>query len=155
MLVQDRIDPFSDPPKNRKSLSKNLDFSTWASENLYRILIFLLLITTVAALFYLRNYSTSGSDAAALLCLQSTQSHIIHPKLPDIDFKSVARILDKVTPFSNFQSEKWIVVSVSDYPSDSLKKLSKIKGWQVLAVGNSKTPKDWSYKGIIFIELMR
>lgn len=159
MLVQDRIVPPSDSPKlhNHQSrskpfsiASKNLDFSTWASENLYKILTILLLITTVAALFFLRNYSTAGGDAAALLCLQSTQSHSIHPKFPQINWNSINRIVDKSTPFSNFRSEKWIVVSVSDYPSDSLRKRTKIKGWQVLAIGNSRTPKDWNLKGMVW-----
>lgn len=45
------------------------------------------------------------------------------------------------------------MVSVSDYPSDSLKKMVRINGWQVLAIGNSKTPKDWSLKGAIFLSL--
>ncbi|KAL0383544.1 UNVERIFIED_CONTAM: putative glycosyltransferase STELLO2 [Sesamum calycinum] len=160
MLVQDRIVPPSDASKlhNHQSRSKpfsipskNLDFSTWASENLYKILTILLLITTVAALFFLRNYSTAGGDAAALLCIQSTQSHTIHPKFPQINWNSINRIVDKSTPFSSFRSEKWIVVSVSDYPSDSLKKMTKIKGWQVLAIGNSKTPKDWNLKGTCLV----
>ncbi|KAK4412953.1 putative glycosyltransferase STELLO2 [Sesamum alatum] len=162
MLVQDRIVPPSDAPKlhNQQSRSKpfsipskNLDFSTWASENSYKILTILLLITTVAALFFIRNYSTAGGDAAALLCIQSTQSHTIHPKFPQINWNSINRIVDKSTPFSSFRSEKWIVVSVADYPSDSLKKLTKIKGWQVLAIGNSKTPKDWTLKGAIYLSL--
>ena len=42
---------------------------------------------------------------------------------------------------------------MSDYPSDSLRKLVRIKGWQVLAIGNSKTPLDWSLKGAIFLSL--
>ncbi|KAK6149149.1 hypothetical protein DH2020_016674 [Rehmannia glutinosa] len=162
MQVQDRIVPPSDSPKpyNHQSRSKpfsihskNLDFSTWASENLYKILTILLLITTVAALFFLRNYSTAGGDAAALLCLQSTQSHLIHPKFPKINWNSINRIDDKSTPYSSFRSEKWIVVSVSDYPSDSLRKLTKLKGWQVLAIGNSRTPKDWNLKGVIYLSL--
>lgn len=45
------------------------------------------------------------------------------------------------------------MVSVSDYPSNSLQSLVKIKGWQVLAVGNSRTPKDWSLKGAIYLSL--
>lgn len=160
MQVQDRVIPVSDAskPHNHQSRSKpfsittkNLDFSTWASENLYRILTILLLIATVAALFFLRNYSTAGGDAAALLCLQSTQSHAIHPKFPKINWNSIDRIVDKSTPYSSFRSEKWVVVSVSDYPSDSLGKLTKIKGWQVLAIGNSRTPKDWSLKGTVSV----
>ncbi|KAG8371955.1 hypothetical protein BUALT_Bualt12G0016600 [Buddleja alternifolia] len=162
MFVQDRIGPPDEDSKlhnhqsRNKSFSissKNLDFAAWVSENLYKILTILLLITTVAALFYLRNYSAAGGDAAALFCLQSTQSHSIHPKFPQINWNSIDRIVDKTTPFSSFRSEKWIVVSVSDYPSDSLKKLTKIKGWQVLAIGNSKTPKDWQLKGAIYLPL--
>ncbi|KAF4388840.1 hypothetical protein F8388_019019, partial [Cannabis sativa] len=42
--------------------------------------------------------------------------------------------------------ERWIIISASDYASDSLRKLVKIKGWQVLTIGNSKTPSDWSLK---------
>ncbi|KAI3472194.1 hypothetical protein Pfo_029682 [Paulownia fortunei] len=138
MLVQDRIVPPSDSPKphNHQSRgkpfsnpSKNLDFSTWAAENLYKILTILLLITT------------------------STQSHSIHPKFPQINWNSINRIVDKSTPFSSFRMEKWIVVSVSDYPSDSLRKMTKIKGWQVLAIGNSRTPKDWNLKGVIYLSL--
>lgn len=29
--------------------------------------------------------------------------------------------------------------------------MAKIKGWQVLAIGNSRTPKDWKLKGMIFL----
>lgn len=44
-------------------------------------------------------------------------------------------------------------MSVSSYPSDSLKKLVKMKGWQVLAIGDSKTPSDWVLKGAIYLSL--
>ncbi|KZV36356.1 hypothetical protein F511_03797 [Dorcoceras hygrometricum] len=158
MLVQDRVFPSSDGPKPPKSKfrllpPKNLDFSTWVSENIFRIGLIVLVITTVAAVFWLRNYSTAGGDAAALLCLQSTQSHAIHPKFPQLDWNSIPRVVDKVSPFSSFRSQKWIVVSVSDYPSESLKKMAKIKGWQVLAIGNSRTPEDWKLKGVIYLSL--
>lgn len=132
--------------------TKNLDFSTCVCENLYRIIILFILVTTVAALFFLRN-GAYGSDTSTLLCIQSTQSHAIHPQLPQIRWSSVPPIADKSGVFANFRSEKWIVVSVSDYPSDALRKLGKIKGWQLLAVGNSNTPKDWALKGTIHLSL--
>lgn len=132
--------------------TKKLDFSAWVCENLYRIIILFILVTTVAALFFLRN-GAYGSDTSALLCIQSTQSHAIHPQLPQIRWNSIPPIADKSSAFANFRSEKWIVVSVSDYPSDSLRKLGKIKGWQLLAVGNSNTPRDWALKGTIYLSL--
>ncbi|XP_075474387.1 putative glycosyltransferase STELLO2 [Primulina tabacum] len=162
MLVQDRVFSSSDGPKSLNHQSRNkfrlfppkkLDFSTWLSENIFRIGMIILVITTVAAVFCLRNYYTAGGDAAALMCLQSTQSHSIHPKFPQINWNSIPRVVDKVTPFSSFRSEKWIVVSVSEYPSESLKKMAKIKGWQVLAIGNSRTPEDWKLKGVIYLSL--
>lgn len=45
------------------------------------------------------------------------------------------------------------MVSVSDYPSDALQKLVKTRRWQVLAIGNSRTPSDWKLKGVIFLSL--
>ncbi|KAH0759805.1 hypothetical protein KY290_023298 [Solanum tuberosum] len=167
MLVQDREDGVSKSPKGSKPIrerssiplsrtpnrfngAKNLDFSTWVSENLYKILTILLLISTIAIFFYLRS---AAGDTTTLLCLQSTQTHSIRPEFPKINWNNIPAILDKSTPYANFRSEKWVVVSVSDYPSDSLRKLGRIKGWQVLAVGNSKTPKDWNLKGTIFLSL--
>ncbi|CAA6668962.1 unnamed protein product [Spirodela intermedia] len=51
----------------RFSRPKSLEFSTWFSDNLYKIVAIFLLATSVAALFFLRNVG----DTAALLCFQS------------------------------------------------------------------------------------
>ncbi|KAF5821350.1 hypothetical protein HanXRQr2_Chr01g0012911 [Helianthus annuus] len=156
MLVQ-QDNPKPQNPKspkfhpNRFSPSKSLDFSTWVSQNLYKIITISILITTVAAVFFLR---TTG-DSAAFLCFrsQTTTPQTLTLKYPQIDYDSIAPIVDNTTPYSRFRSDNWVIVSVSDYPSNSVKKLLKIKGWQVLAVGNSKTPDDWSLKGTIFLSL--
>lgn len=159
MLVQDRAAPKS--PKHaqirarptlhpsRFSESKSLDFSTWLSENLYKIVSVLLLIATVAALFFLRNVG----DTAALLCFENQAQALEKIHFPHVNWNSITPISDKSSPYANFRSERWIVVSVSDYPTDSLRKLVRIKGWQVLAIGNSQTPSDWSLKGAIFLSL--
>ncbi|KAL5540417.1 hypothetical protein UlMin_044933 [Ulmus minor] len=162
MLVQDRDAPKS--PKqsqhsqirtlptfrtNRFSESKSLDFSTWFSENLYKIVTVLVLIGTVAALFFLRNVG----DTAALLCFENKAQALEKIQFPQVNWNLNERISDKSSPYANFRTERWIVVSVSNYPTDSLRKLVKMKGWQVLAIGNSKTPSDWSLKGAIFLSL--
>ncbi|KAF3442694.1 hypothetical protein FNV43_RR16611 [Rhamnella rubrinervis] len=159
MLVQDRAAPKS--PKHtqirgvptlhpsRFSESKSLDFSTWLSENLYKVISVLLLIATVAALFFLRNVG----DTAALLCFENQAQALEKIHFPHVNWNSIAPISDKSSPYANFRSERWIIVSVSDYPTDSLRKLVRIKGWQVLAIGNSQTPSDWSLKGAIFLSL--
>ncbi|KAJ9184800.1 hypothetical protein P3X46_004488 [Hevea brasiliensis] len=134
----------------RFSPSKSLDFSTWFSENLYKIIICFFLIATVAAVFFLR----STGDTAAFLYLQS-KSQPIEKTLPfpHINWNHIPPIADRASIYASFRTEKWIVVSVSDYPSDSLKKLVKIKGWQLLAIGNSKTPSGWALKGAIYLSL--
>ncbi|KAG6640928.1 probable glycosyltransferase STELLO2 [Carya illinoinensis] len=158
MLVQERSTPKS--PKSqirtlptlhptRFSEAKSLDFSTWVSENLYKIFTVLLLIATVAALFFLRNVG----DTAALLCFETQSKNLEKLEFPQINWNSIAPITDKSSPYANFRTKQWIVVSVSEYPTDSLRNLVKIRGWQVLAIGNSKTPSDWSLKGAIFLSL--
>ncbi|XP_044468252.1 probable glycosyltransferase STELLO1 [Mangifera indica] len=151
MLVQDRSVPKSQIRSTlpRFSESKSLDFSTWVSENLYKIVVIILLISTIVGLFYLRNYS----DGANLLQTTSKEHSPNAIKLPEINWNSIQRITDTSSVYSKFQSEKWIIVSVDRYPTDSLRKLVKIKGWQVLAIGNSRTPKDWILKGAIFLSL--
>ncbi|WOG98077.1 hypothetical protein DCAR_0417418 [Daucus carota subsp. sativus] len=159
MLVQDRVNPKGEPGSkstsrhpSRFSESKSLDFSTWVNDNLYKVFIVGLLIATVVALFFLRN----AGDSAALLCFQS-QAKPIEKTLhfPAVDWTKVEEIRDKSTPYANFQSENWIVVSVESYPTDSVRNLAKIKGWQVLAIGDSRTPDDWSLKGTIFLSLQQ
>ncbi|XP_057982105.1 probable glycosyltransferase STELLO2 [Malania oleifera] len=158
MLVQDRAAPKSPKSHGRAPPSfhpgrlphpKNLDFSTWVSDNLYKILIICLLILTVAALFFLRNVG----DTAAFLCFETQSKELEKIDFPQVSWDSVPSIVDKSSPFANFRSERWIVVSVSSYATDSIRNLVKIKGWQVLAIGNSKTPPDWNLKGAIFLSL--
>ncbi|KAK9921968.1 hypothetical protein M0R45_030459 [Rubus argutus] len=155
MLVQERTTPkspkYSHAPQIRAvpNFSPNLDFSTWVSENLYKIVTVVALIATVALLFVLR----SVGDTAALLCFQNQAQAIERIQMPQLDERSIKRISDTTSPYAAFRSDKWVVVSVSDYPSEALRKVVKIRGWQVLAVGNSKTPSDWSLKGAIFLSL--
>ncbi|KAJ1378662.1 hypothetical protein SESBI_47604, partial [Sesbania bispinosa] len=136
MLVQDRASPTpkssipnpkrttSLPTTNRFAETKNLDFSAWVSDNLYKIVAILLLVVTVAALFFLRNVG----DTAALLCFEKQAEDLERIHFPRVDWNSITTIADKTSKYASFRSEKWIVVSVLSYPSDSLKRLVKIKG---------------------------
>ncbi|CAM8890152.1 hypothetical protein QQ045_024576 [Rhodiola kirilowii] len=153
MLVQDRSPDAA--PKSTKIRShrfpesKELDFSTCFSDNLCKIVTIAALIVTVAAVFFLRNVG----DSAALICFQSQTNELEKIHYPRINFNSVSPISDRSTPYRSFSTEKWIVVSVSDYPSDRFRDLLKIKGWQVLAIGNSQTPTDWNLTGTIYLSL--
>ncbi|KAL5137642.1 putative glycosyltransferase STELLO1 [Glycine soja] len=129
--------------------TKSLDFSAWVSDNLVRIVAVVLLVATVAAVFFLRN----AGDTAALLCFENQARELERIAYPRVDWSAIAPIADRTSKFSSFRSEKWIVVSVSGYPSDALRRLVKMKGWQVVAVGGSNTPSDWTLKGAIFLSL--
>uniref|UniRef100_A0A803PCX8 Argonaute linker 2 domain-containing protein n=1 Tax=Cannabis sativa TaxID=3483 RepID=A0A803PCX8_CANSA len=89
-------------------------------------------------------------DTAALLSFENQVEALEKIEFRKVNWNSITPIIDKGSPYANFWMERWIIVSVSDYASDSLRKLVKIKGWQVLAIGNSKTPSDWSLKCAIF-----
>ncbi|KAF5179676.1 putative transmembrane protein [Thalictrum thalictroides] len=155
MLVQDRFTPKSQirslpqTHPDRRSVAKNLDFSTWVSVNFYKVVAISILVVSVAGIFFLRNV---GSNAA-LICLQTRTVELERIPFPQIDWNNIQHISDKTTPYASFHSQRWIIVSVSTYPNDSLRKLVRIKGWQVLAIGNSKTPSDWNLKGAIFLSL--
>ncbi|XP_072984860.1 probable glycosyltransferase STELLO2 [Typha latifolia] len=165
MLVQERsgpkplsrLSPPSSPRPPNRRIGKSLDFSAWASENAYKIVAVCVLAATVAALFFLRN----AGDTAALLCFEKTQSAASAAgrriPYPQISWSSVPPIRplgpSAASPYASFRSERWIVVSVSSPPTDELRALARIKGWQLLAVGNSRTPADWALKGAVFLSL--
>ncbi|RZR76857.1 hypothetical protein BHM03_00001774 [Ensete ventricosum] len=168
MLVQDRSGPKPHKPpsstlpasdrdhRRRLAPAKSLDFSTWASDNLYKILAVSFLVATVAALFFLR----SAGDTAALLCFEKTtrsassaSSRIIYPQISWNSVPPIKPLDPSASPYASFRSDRWIIVSVSAYPTGSLRSLARIKGWQLLAVGNSVTPPDWSLRGAIFLSL--
>ncbi|XP_068661944.1 probable glycosyltransferase STELLO2 [Aristolochia californica] len=155
MLVQDRAAPKPSKPHPRSlsplrfSEPKSLDFSTWLSDNLYKVLTVGLLIGAVAIFFLLRNFA----DTAAILCLESRAESITSIPYPKLAFNSIPANSDSSSPYASFRAERWIVVSVFGPPSDTLRNLAKIKGWQLLAIASGDTPPDWSLKGAIFLSL--
>ena len=49
--------------------------------------------------------------------------------------------------------DKWIVVTTINYPSAALKKLSTLKNWRLVVVGDKKTPKDWQLENCEFLSI--
>ena len=48
-------------------------------------------------------------------------------------------------------SNKWIVVTTINYPTKALKKLSELDGWQLIVIGDKKTPLDWHLDNCIYL----
>jgi hypothetical protein len=53
----------------------------------------------------------------------------------------------------SFRVERWIVVAVSSPPTVVRAMLARVKGWQLLAVGDSHTPVGWELKSDVFLSL--
>lgn len=64
--------------------------------------------------------------------------------LSDLVIKYIIAVL-AVLPLFIFcrEAENWIVVTTIHYPTEALKKLAKLSDWQLLVIGDKKTPKDW------------
>jgi hypothetical protein len=58
-----------------------------------------------------------------------------------------------VSILSNKTSEKWIVVTSINNPTDSINSLSKIENFQLVVVGDITSPNNWSYPNVIFLSL--
>ncbi|KAL8171490.1 hypothetical protein V2J09_023294 [Rumex salicifolius] len=143
--------PHNFPSSKSKSGLNSLGSSTCLSLNPLKVTAFFLLFLTFAAFLFL----LPAADPSSLFCfrLNSKSKISIEIQNPRIDFKSIAPIKDTSSPYASFRSDQWIVVSVSEHPTDSIRSLARIRGWQVLAVGNSETPPDWSLKGTIYLSL--
>ena len=50
-------------------------------------------------------------------------------------------------------NDKWIVVTTINEPTEQIGKLSKIKGFQLLVVGDKKTNQNWSYPNVIYLNI--
>lgn len=50
-------------------------------------------------------------------------------------------------------SDKWIVVTSINYPTKDVKRLASLKGWNLVVVGDRKTPSDWHLESVHFLSL--
>ncbi|KAG1653665.1 putative glycosyltransferase STELLO1 [Nymphon striatum] len=53
----------------------------------------------------------------------------------------------------NMLHDKWIILTSINPVTEDVKKLAKIPGYQVLVVGDTKTPENYSFPGVIYLNL--
>ncbi|CAN6444869.1 unnamed protein product [Victoria cruziana] len=121
----------------------------WFSQNLSKVLVFSFALATAALVFFLFRANDATAFCFQSASLTETESKITYPQ---VQFNSVPLITDR-SKYSSFRTERWIIVSVSSPPTDAVRALVRMKGWQVLAIGNADTPGDWQLKGAIFLSL--
>ncbi|XP_002984603.2 probable glycosyltransferase STELLO2 [Selaginella moellendorffii] len=69
---------------------------------------------------------------------------------PSVNFGRVHHLKDKAR-FAAVKAENWIVLCVTGAPTDEVRGMVKLQGWQVLAIGDTDTPADWLVPGAIFL----
>ncbi|RCN49766.1 hypothetical protein ANCCAN_04223 [Ancylostoma caninum] len=88
------------------------------------------------------------ADFALLLCLTTAFICVVNC---DIGFnrKSAIPLMMRKSNFT--LNKKWIVVTSTNLPTEDIKRLANISGWELVVVGDTKTPKTWSWKGVHFL----
>ena len=51
------------------------------------------------------------------------------------------------------KNDKWIVVTTINPPTPTIKRLATLKGWSIVVIGDSKTPKDWSLPNTTYLSV--
>lgn len=134
--------------KDPGRLGRKGTLSEYLSENLSKLVILGLVLLSAAILIVVKN----KGDSSALLCVQPpSKSDHVNP-YPNVDFKKVAILKDK-SKYRVFKADKWIIVAVSGPPTDQIRAMVKMQGWQVLAIGDSHTPSNWDVRGAIFLSV--
>jgi len=61
----------------------------------------------------------------------------------------------KKVPFFELSesSDKWIVVTSINYPTEAIKIFAEQPGWKTVVIGDTKTPGDWSYTNVTFLSV--
>ena len=60
-------------------------------------------------------------------------------------------ILLTLSIFTTHAHDKWIVVTTIQSPTNQLKKMAQIENWQLLVVGDQRTPSDWHLENCIYL----
>ena len=61
--------------------------------------------------------------------------------------------LNKTSPGARPYSEKWIVITTIQLPTDAVKTMAAQAGWKVVAVGDQKTPAEWKLDNCVFLSV--
>ena len=126
---------------------------TWTTKSAIYILLGLFVIGVVLHLQHPINAMAAVKDGKVDDAHYNTVGE-------DIDVINLSLDLDQVKQGdlgdsnSKIINDKWIVVtSISKAPTDDLKKLSKIKGWKMVVVGDKKSPALWDLPGVVFLSI--
>lgn len=121
---------------------------TWVMDNLPKVVIVVFVFLSALILLVMHN---QGGEKT-LLCLESVASELQQIPYPDLNLKHISPRVDKGR-YKTTKTDKWIVVAALGPPTMQVQALTRVSGWQVLAVGGSDSPADWKVAGAIFLSL--
>ncbi|ESP02994.1 hypothetical protein LOTGIDRAFT_230450 [Lottia gigantea] len=54
---------------------------------------------------------------------------------------------------TNSKSDKWIVLTTIQYPTEDVKFLAQLEDWNIVVAGDTKTPPDWQFGNIHYLSV--
>ncbi|CAF2249261.1 unnamed protein product [Rotaria magnacalcarata] len=130
---------------------------------LYYIVVFLILVLTIVLylprkhLRYILNDVDEFSKHPTLPIWSSISAEHFHKASIATSNYNVSFIESQISllPLSveDAYSLRWIVITSINYPTNAIKKLSKLKGWSLVLVADTSTPKNWSHPNCVFLSI--
>ena len=108
----------------------------------------IILFITVYLIYLIGNFLSNIKDSKINIIADSK----INNKHEDIKL-NVRKEQQKSFNFFFNSSKNWIVVTSISEPTSQIKNLAKIKDFQLLVVGDTKTNKNWKYNNTIYLNI--
>lgn len=126
----------------------------------------IILIATLSLLltflFYYKNVSNLNTEISLIKLFESNQDvqetlYIQKEKLKQTISTSRYNQLRKNLKLTNTKGDKWIILTTINYPNEHVKYLHDVfvnnyNDWNLLVLGDKKTPKNWNYKRIVYLD---
>jgi hypothetical protein len=148
------MDPYSDvmrPPEVEFEAESSLVsiLGGWLVENLTKVVIVVFVFLSALVLIVMQR-NQGGQNA--LLCAETVAEELLRIPYPDLNVHHITPRVDKGR-YAAMRTDKWIVVAALGPPTAQIQALTRVSGWQVVAVAGENTPADWKVAGAIFLSM--
>nr|PNR36429.1 hypothetical protein PHYPA_022280 [Physcomitrium patens] len=150
---EETMDPYSDvmrPPEvafEAESSAAGM-LGAWLMENLSKVVIVVFVFLSALVLIVMLNYG----EQSALICAEAVAEELQRIPYPDLNLNHITPRVHKGR-YAAMRTDKWIVVAALGAPTSHIQALTRVSGWQVLAVAGEDTPADWKVAGVIFLSM--
>lgn len=96
--------------------------------------------------------AAASADGSSGYSQPATARHAWFPRAASSDFRALplatGTLLRREPP-----AGKWVVVTTINRPTPTIARLAALPGWRTVVVGDTKTPADWAYPNVTFLDL--